>query len=122
METLRRRRSSAADDWITCSPSTWIAPSWTGSSPLMHLRSVLFPDPDGPHMTTTSPLAMVREQSRRTRWSPNHLLTDSTEIIGRPALRDVVTLVRNDMTSYRIGQPGVPVLSFVSCRHVEIPF
>ena len=32
-----------------------------GSSPLMHLMSVLLPEPHGPQITTTSPLAMLVE-------------------------------------------------------------
>ena len=47
-------------------PSTVMVPLVNGSSPLMHLISVLLPEPDGPQITTTSPLAMLIEQSSRT--------------------------------------------------------
>src|SRR6266704_2904365 len=51
------------------------APSWNGSSPLTHLISVDLPEPDGPHTTTTSPLATSVEQSLSTWNGPYHLLT-----------------------------------------------
>ena len=44
-------------------PSTVILPFWNGSSPLTHLISVDFPEPDGPHTITTSPLATRVVQS-----------------------------------------------------------
>ena len=44
-------------------PSTVMMPSWNGSSPLTHLISVDLPEPEGPHTTTTSPLATSVEQS-----------------------------------------------------------
>ena len=56
-------------------PSTVMAPSWNGSSPLTHLISVDLPEPDGPHTTTTSPLATSVEQSLSTWKSRYHLLT-----------------------------------------------
>jgi hypothetical protein len=43
-------------------PATVVVPSWNGSSPLTHLMSVDLPEPDGPHTTTTSPLATSVEQ------------------------------------------------------------
>src|SRR5437899_11548084 len=56
-------------------PATVTAPSWNGSSPLTHLISVDLPEPDGPHTTTTSPLATSVEQSFSTWKSWYHLLT-----------------------------------------------
>src|SRR5713101_8166758 len=57
-------------------PSTVMVPSSNGSSPLMHLIKVDFPDPDGPHTTTTSPLATLVVQSFSA-WKPGpyHLST-----------------------------------------------
>ncbi len=52
-----------------------MVPSWNGSSPLTHLISVDLPEPDGPHTTTTSPLATSVEQSFSTWKSRYHLLT-----------------------------------------------
>ena len=43
-------------------PSTLMVPSWNGSRPLTHLISVDLPEPEGPHTTTTSPLATSVEQ------------------------------------------------------------
>ena len=40
-------------------PSTITSPFWNGSSALTHLMSVDFPEPDGPHTTTTSPLSTL---------------------------------------------------------------
>ena len=40
-------------------PSTTISPLWNGSSPFTVLISVDFPEPDGPHTTTTSPLSTL---------------------------------------------------------------
>src|ERR1700730_14818396 len=56
-------------------PATVTVPSWNGSSPLTHLISVDLPEPDGPHTTTTSPLATSIEQSFSTWKSWYHLLT-----------------------------------------------
>ena len=44
-------------------PSMTMSPSWNGSSALTHLISVDLPEPDGPHTTTTSPLATEVVQS-----------------------------------------------------------
>ncbi len=64
-------------------PSTVMVPILNGSSPLMHLISVLLPEPEGPQITTTSPLAMRIEQLSRTWNGPYHLLTFSSSITGR---------------------------------------
>src|SRR5690348_4926693 len=56
-------------------PSTTMRPCSNGSSPLTHLISVDLPEPDGPHTTTTSPLATLVEQSVSTWKVPYHLLT-----------------------------------------------
>src|SRR4026207_958981 len=55
-------------------PSTVMAPCSNGSSPFTHLISVDFPDPDGPHTTTTSPLATSVLQFFSTCMVPYHLL------------------------------------------------
>src|SRR4051812_6376776 len=67
---------------LTLMPSRTICPSWNGSSALTHLISVDFPEPDGPHTTTTSPLATLVVQSLNT-WKvgPYHLLTWLISII-----------------------------------------
>src|SRR3981081_1419713 len=74
-------------------PSTVIAPSWNGSSPLTHLISVDLPDPEGPHTTTTSPLATAVEQRLSTCVLPYHLLPWSIVIMAAPA-----TLVSSEQT------------------------
>src|ERR1700692_2738150 len=57
-------------------PSTTICPFWNASSALTHLISVDFPEPDGPHTTTTSPLATLVVQSFSAwKLAPYHLST-----------------------------------------------
>ena len=46
----------------------------------MQRRSVDFPDPDGPAMTTASPVEIARSIPSRTRWEPKLLLTLSISI------------------------------------------
>src|SRR5215213_899126 len=68
---------------LTLIPSRMIWPSWNGSSALTHLISVDLPEPDGPHTTTTSPLATLVVQSFSTwKLGPYHLLTWLISIIG----------------------------------------
>ncbi len=52
-----------------------------GSSALTHLMSVDLPHPDGPHTTTTSPLATCVVQDFKACTGPYHLLTDLMSII-----------------------------------------
>src|ERR1700722_5240828 len=61
---------------LTLMPSRMISPLWNGSSALTHLISVDLPDPEGPHTTTTSPLATLVVQSFSA-WKsgPYHLST-----------------------------------------------
>ena len=63
-------------------PSTVMLPFWKGSSAFTHLISVDLPLPEGPHTTTTSPLATSVEQSVSTWKLPYHLLTLFIEIMG----------------------------------------
>src|SRR5262245_23363004 len=72
-------------------PETVMVPSWNGSSPLTHLISVDLPDPEGPHTTTTSPLATSVEQSFRTWKSWYHLLTLLSVIMGVTVPNQVLT-------------------------------
>src|SRR5918997_4316855 len=63
-------------------PSTSTLPAVGSSRKLMHLRSVLFPEPERPKTTTTSPLAMSRSIPFRTSFSPNPLRTPRRLTIG----------------------------------------
>src|SRR6476660_6152253 len=68
---------------LTLMPSRMISPLWNGSSALTHLIRVDFPDPDGPHTTTTSPLATLVVQSFSAwKLGPYHLLTWFISIMG----------------------------------------
>ena len=61
---------------LTLMPSRMISPPWIGSSALTHLISVDLPEPDGPHTTTTSPLATLVVQSFSAwKLGPYHLST-----------------------------------------------
>src|ERR1700737_4652288 len=61
---------------LTLMPSRMISPRWIGSSALTHLIRVDFPEPDGPHTTTTSPLATLVVQSFSAwKLGPYHLST-----------------------------------------------
>ena len=73
---------------LTLMPSRMISPPWNGSSALTHLISVDFPEPDGPHTTTTSPLATLVVQSFSA-WKPGpyHLSTCLISIM-RASLTD----------------------------------
>ena len=68
---------------LTLMPSRMISPPWIGSSALTHLISVDLPEPDGPHTTTTSPLAtLVLQSFRAWKFGPYHLSTWRSSIIG----------------------------------------
>ena len=69
-------------------PSTVIVPCWNGSSPLTHLISVDFPEPEGPHTTTTSPLSTCVEHPLSTCAAPYHLLTSLIVIMAAPGLSE----------------------------------
>src|SRR5260370_3451749 len=69
-------------------PSTTISPCSNGSRPLTHLMSVDLPDPEGPHTTTTSPLATSVEQPLSTWTAPYHLLKSRILIMAAPSADD----------------------------------
>src|SRR5262245_30791318 len=71
----------------TETPRTSTRPFWNGSSPFTVLIRVDLPLPDGPHTTTTSPLATSVVQSLSTWKAPYHLLTCSIRIMGSSAMR-----------------------------------
>src|SRR5918994_5672592 len=58
----------------SCIPSTTSSPEVISSRPLIHLSSVLFPDPEGPMTTTTSPSSTAKPLSSSTWNSPKNLL------------------------------------------------
>src|SRR6185312_13162677 len=69
-------------------PATVMVPSWNGSRPLTHLIRVDLPDPEGPHTTTTSPLATSVEQPLSTWAAPYHLLRSLILIMGTRSADD----------------------------------
>src|SRR3954465_241078 len=75
MPTRARSFGKSAFGSLSLMPSTTIWPFWNGSSALTHLTSVDLPEPDGPHTTTTSPLATLVVQSFSAWNAPYHLST-----------------------------------------------
>src|SRR5438132_3490467 len=67
-------------------PSTSITPLVGSSRKLMHRRSVLFPEPDRPKRTTTSPGMTLRLIPFRTSSGPKYLWRFSTRTRGRPSV------------------------------------
>ena len=65
-ETRDRSFGRSVPGAPTAVPSTIIVPSWNSSRAFTHLISVDFPEPDGPHTTTTSPLETDVVQFRNT--------------------------------------------------------
>jgi hypothetical protein len=83
---------------LRCMPSTTSSPEVISSSPLMHLKSVLFPEPEGPMTTTTSPSSTVKSISLRTWKSPKNLLTP----------RNSMMLIAKAHLSRAAPEPAVP--------------
>src|SRR6185503_4952208 len=75
MPTSARSRARSTRGAVMDSPWTRISPFWIGSRRLTQRISVLFPEPDGPHTTMTSPASTSRLTSARTWSGPNHLST-----------------------------------------------
>src|SRR5262249_55650055 len=98
MPMCARRRVRLVFGSPTETPFTSTSPFWKGSRPLTVLISVLLPEPDGPHTTTTSPLFTEVEHSFNTWTGPYHLLTAFISII------DIVTSSRGSSAA-RDRQP-----------------
>src|SRR4051795_5260830 len=75
MPTRARSFGRSVFGSLTLMPSRMISPPWIGSSALTHLIRVDLPEPDGPHTTTTSPLATLVVQSFSAWKLPYHLST-----------------------------------------------
>src|SRR3954452_1287377 len=81
MPTRARSFGKSVFGSLSLMPSTTIWPFWNGSSALTHLISVDLPEPEGPHTTTTSPLATLVVQSFSAWNAPYHLSTWLISII-----------------------------------------
>src|SRR3981081_1934184 len=75
MPTRARSFGRSVRGSLTLIPSRVISPLWNGSSALTHFISVDFPDPDGPHTTTTSPFSTPVVPSFSAWKLPYHLST-----------------------------------------------
>src|ERR1700693_4438398 len=85
MPTRARSFGKSVRGSLTLMPSMTISPLWDGLSALTHLISVDLPEPDGPHTTTTSPLATLVVQSFSAwKLGPYHLSTWLISIINYP--------------------------------------
>src|SRR5580700_12223679 len=86
MPTRARSFGKSVRGSLTLMPSRTISPLWNGSSALTHFINVDLPEPDGPHTTTTSPLATLVVQSFNAwKFGPYHLSTWLISIIEYPA-------------------------------------
>src|SRR5512139_3884351 len=88
MPTSARTARMLVRWWSRRIPSIQISPDWTGSRAFRQRSSVLLPEPLGPMITTTSPLATSRLTSLRTCSFPKCLwmcLTLTTDF--QPPLR-----------------------------------
>src|SRR5256886_5194400 len=92
---MRRRNSVAARVWMSVS-STRIRPAVGSMMRLTILRSVVFPQPEGPRRTTNWPSSTVSEQSSTAGRppAPYRLTTCSkmTALMASPASREQVLL------------------------------
>src|SRR6266849_3309290 len=75
MPTSVRRRARLTPGPVIDSPCTRRSPFWIGSRRFTHRISVLFPEPEGPQTTMTSPASTSRVTSASTWSGPNHLST-----------------------------------------------
>src|ERR1700710_647462 len=76
MPTRARSFGRSVFGSLTLTPSRMISPLWNGSSALTHFIRVDFPDPEGPHTTTTSPFSTRVVQSFSAwKLGPYHLST-----------------------------------------------
>lgn len=73
----RRARSS-----LTLRPSTTTSPSWKSSRRLMVRMRVLFPEPEGPMMTSFSPGATLEVDPLEHVQGPNHLCRLRIRMMG----------------------------------------
>ncbi len=81
MPTRARSRGRLVERAWTSMPSTTMRPASMRCNPLTHWASVLLPEPEGPHTTTTWPRSTTSEQSLSAWKSPNHLSTCWMSII-----------------------------------------
>ena len=82
MPTSRRMASRLRRSLVISMPSTSILPCWCSSSRLIMRMNVDLPEPEGPKMTTTSPLLTDIETSFMAQKFPNHLKTFSQTMMS----------------------------------------
>src|ERR1700730_15127783 len=75
MPTRARNFGRSVFGSLTLMPSRMISPPWNGSSALTHLIRVDFPEPEGPHTTTTSPFSTRGVQACSAWKPPYHVST-----------------------------------------------
>src|SRR2546430_1426214 len=94
-------------------PATVMVPCWNGSRPLTHLISVDLPEPEGPHTTTTSPLATSVEQSFKTWKVWYHLLTLLSVIMAAPE-ESLVLRMLYSKNRFPLFRSMLEVLAFIA--------
>src|SRR5262249_38221677 len=88
MPTRVRSRGRFTPERVIDSPSTTRSPSWIFSRPFTQRMSVLLPEPDGPHTTTTSPGVTASRMPLSTCSLPYHLPTSLNSMTGAAATSD----------------------------------
>src|SRR5207244_3969527 len=73
---------SLGSSQVTFRPEIQISPSEISRSPAMALRSVDFPQPDGPRRTRNSPLATSKDMRSRTRRAPYSMTRSRTATLA----------------------------------------
>src|SRR5215217_8302 len=92
----------------------------------MHLRSVLFPDPERPKITMTSPPAMSRSTPFRTSFSPNTLRTplrltiEWASVPMRAALPHVALREPPLQTPLEVGEDAGEYPVYDGCHHQRL--
>ena len=81
----------------------------------MHRMSVLLPDPDGPQITTTVPVATVAVHPSSARKSPYDFVTSRISIIGGRVRKPVTSVALRGMSRRRAHGAGVGDCQVVGC-------
>src|SRR6476646_3652838 len=106
----RSSASSSRPSSLTTAPSTIARPASGSSSPTMHLRVTLLPEPEYPMMTVFCPSGTSSVTPSRTRRSPKDFVNPSSWIMRPKAER------RNGGTAEAHGIPPDPRVRLSACR------
>lgn len=108
--TSRRMVSRFRRSLVISMPSMTILPFWCSSSRFNILMNVDFPDPEGPHITSTSPLLTFMDMSCMAQKFPNHLNTFS----------QIMMSSRCSIGTDRMSALSIAVVSVFACVLVSL--